>query len=71
MFLFLVSWLVLSVLGGIVIGKAIHRADAVELGRTPDGRSVHELGQPDGPRLTTPAPASPSGPTPQLHAWAA
>jgi hypothetical protein len=65
MFLFLASWLVLSVLGGILIGKAIHRADTTELRRPSHDRPAGEHPEPDAPAT---APASPSVRAPRSHA---
>jgi hypothetical protein len=71
MFLFLVCWLVLSVVGGIFVGKAISRADAMELRRAPSGRPTDDRPMPYAPRITASAPASPSGAIVHLHTRAA
>jgi hypothetical protein len=70
MFLFLVSWLVLSVVGGVVVGKAIHRADVMELRWAPDG-SPDEYPQPYVSRSAASASASGSFPIVNAHTWAA
>jgi hypothetical protein len=60
--LFLVSWLVLSVVGGIVVGKAIHRADVMELRQSPYRRPAPESPEPGARTITTSAVVSPSRP---------
>jgi hypothetical protein len=71
LFLFLVSWVVLSVVGGVVVGTAIHRADVMERRWAADGRPADDYPQPYAPRSTASAPASASGPMTHVRTWAA
>ncbi len=56
MLLFIACWLVLSVLGGVLIGRAIHRADVLELGRPSSGGPAVELVQPPAVAAVAPVP---------------
>ncbi|WP_146900447.1 hypothetical protein [Cellulomonas aerilata] len=71
MLLFLACWLVLSVVGGVFVGTAIHRADVLESRRSPYGRPIPPRTATGGPGPAAYGPAYPVGAVATFDAWAA